>query len=196
MIVRWVLGNQDGLLYVLSRLADRRYWRCLLLFRVFMSLPRYADTWYAVKASEGWLLVLHMWLSTILSEARLHHVPPDFRNSLNWGNLNISVDDNALHQDEGFSPVVLHVGVSVPASLQLRPPLPPQPHATPHSVPEKYILFKKLKSGLMTFYIVPNYYIYIIWYISDLIGCAVGAQWAVFLTLLFAKLESCNFVCG
>ena len=50
----------------------------------------------------------------------------------------------------------------------------------------------------MTFYIVPNYYIYIIWYISDLIGCALGAQWAVdctqwavFLPLLFAKLESC-----
>ena len=40
-----------------------------------MSLPRYADTRYAVEASERWLLVLHMWLSTILSEARLHHVP-------------------------------------------------------------------------------------------------------------------------
>ena len=55
----------------------------------------------------------------------------------------------------------------------------------------------------MTFYIVPNDYIYVIWYISDLIGCALHsaqwavdcAQWAVFLTFLFVKLESCDFVC-
>ena len=58
-------------------------------------------------------------------------------------------------------------------------PVVPRDAGVPHSVPEKYILFKKSKSGLMTFYIVPNYYIYIIWYISDLIGCALGAQWAV-----------------
>ena len=63
------------------------------------------------------------------------------------------------------------------------------------------ILFKKLKLGLMTFYIVPNDYIYVIWYIFDLIGCALGAQWAVdsaqwavFLTFLFVKLGSYNFV--
>ena len=65
------------------------------------------------------------------------------------------------------------------------------------------ILFKKSKLGLMTFYIVPNDYIYVIWYIFDLIGCALGAQWAVdsvqwavFLTFLFVKLGSCNFVCS
>ena len=85
MIVRWVLGNQDGLLYVLSRLADRRYWRCLLLFCVFMSLPRYADTRYAVEAPEGWLLVLHMRLSTILSEARLHHSVTNKHDARPWG---------------------------------------------------------------------------------------------------------------
>jgi hypothetical protein len=55
----------------------------------------------------------------------------------------------------------------------------------------------------MTFYIVPNNYIYVIWYIFDLLGCALGAQWAVdstqwavFLTFLFVKLGSCNFVCS
>ena len=65
------------------------------------------------------------------------------------------------------------------------------------------ILFKKSKLGLMTFYIVPNDYIFIIWYIFDLIGCALGAQWAVdsaqwavFLTFLFVKLGSYNFVCS
>ena len=70
-----------------------------------------------------------------------------------------------------------------------------------HRVSENRILFKKSKSGLMTFYIVPNDYIYVIWYIFDLIGCALGAQWAVdsaqwavFLTFLFVKLGSYNFV--
>ena len=52
----------------------------------------------------------------------------------------------------------------------------------------------------MTFYIVPNDYIYVVWYISDIIGCAQWAvdstQWAVFLTFLFVKLENCNFVCS
>ena len=71
------------LLYVLSRLTDRRYCRCLLLFRVFYEPPRCIDTRYVVEASRWWLLVLRMWLSTILSEARLHHVPLDFKNSLN-----------------------------------------------------------------------------------------------------------------
>ena len=82
------------LLYVLLCSTDRRYWWCLLLFCVFFKLPQGTSIFSMLQRLSD----VSCWFCTVincLESSALRHVPPDFKSSLNWGNLTYRYDGNA-----------------------------------------------------------------------------------------------------